>query len=73
VQVKIIYLHEDFVGAGNDDISVLVLENKISFSNGLAAPVCIDWRSKYNLFNGDLGKVNLFNIYLVFSVIKYII
>lgn len=60
MQVETIYFHEGYVGAGNEDIAVIVLENKISFSNGLAAPVCIDWRNKYNLFNGDLGKVNLF-------------
>lgn len=60
MQVKIIYLREGYNGTGNEDIAVIVLLNKISFSNGFAAPVCIDWNGQYNLFNGDRGRVNLF-------------
>ncbi|XP_016659042.1 uncharacterized protein LOC100166859 isoform X3 [Acyrthosiphon pisum] len=57
MNVKIIYLREGYNGTGNEDIAVIVLANKISFSNGFAAPVCIDWNGQYNVFNGDQGKV----------------
>ncbi|CAI6343863.1 unnamed protein product [Macrosiphum euphorbiae] len=43
-------------GLHNDDISVLVLANKVSFSNGIT-PVCIDWNSKYNTQDGDQGQI----------------
>jgi len=45
-------------GLHNDDISVLILANKVSFSNGIT-PVCIDWNNKYNTQDGDQGQVNL--------------
>jgi len=42
-----------------ENIAVIVLANKVSFSNDVV-PVCIDWNSKYDVHNGDQGKVNLF-------------
>jgi len=41
-----------------DDIAIIVLQNRVSFSNGVA-PVCIDWNGEYNVHNGDKGKVGL--------------
>jgi len=62
VQVEMIYLPEDFnffdAGLQNDDISVLVLANKVLFINGIT-PVCIDWNSKYNTQDGAQGRVRL--------------
>lgn len=63
MQVETIYLSEgydvDENGVHSEDISVIILANKISFSNGIA-PVCIDWYSKYNnIQSGAEGKVNL--------------
>jgi len=46
-------------GLQNDDISVLVLANKVLFNNGIT-PVCIDWHSKYNIKDRAQGQVNLF-------------
>jgi len=54
-----IYLAEGYAhfDLGNDDISVLILANKISFSNGIM-PVCIDWNSKYKTQDEAQGQVN---------------
>jgi len=60
--VETIYLKESYNGEDGfyaDNIAVLVLENKVSFSNDVS-PVCIDWNNKYMVHNGDLGKVNSF-------------
>jgi len=59
VQVEMIHVHEGYYGSPGfyaADISIIVLSNKLSFSNGVA-PVCIDWNDKYNVVNGDKGKV----------------
>lgn len=56
-----IHLREGYYGPSGfhaEDIAVMVLKNRISFSNGVA-PVCIDWSGKYNVVNGDHGKVGL--------------
>ena len=56
-----IYLKEGYYGSTGfhvEDIAVIVLSSKVSFSNGVA-PVCIDWDSKYNVSSRDLGKVGL--------------
>jgi len=61
VQAKFIYLYD---GANYEDLAVIVLGNKISFSNGVT-PVCIDWYRRYNArlmkYSGNIayGKVNL--------------
>jgi len=68
-----IYLNDDYKGYDGlyvDDISIIVLANKVSFSNGVT-PVCIDWKSLYNVDNGVNTKVNMF-YYIVCSFIKYI-
>ncbi|XP_022164235.1 uncharacterized protein LOC111029524, partial [Myzus persicae] len=39
-----------------EDIAIIVLRHRVSFSNGVA-PICIDWNSKYNVVNGDQGKI----------------
>jgi len=68
-----VYLNEGFNGLDGlyaDDIAVIVLANKVSFSNGVA-PVCIDWKSRYNVNNGDQGRVNNMLYYIVCSFIKY--
>jgi len=41
-----------------EDIAIIVLQSRVSFSNGVA-PVCIDWNGKFNVSNGDQGKVGL--------------
>jgi len=73
VQVEMIYLNEGFNGNDGlyaDDISIIVLANKVSFSNGVT-PVCIDWKSIYNVNNGDRTKVNML-YFIVCNFIKYI-
>jgi hypothetical protein len=62
--VKKIYLNEDFSRTGGsyvNDIAVIVLNDKVSISDGVA-PVCIDWSGKYNVPNATQGKVCLLNI-----------
>ncbi|KAF0762508.1 Uncharacterized protein FWK35_00006322 [Aphis craccivora] len=59
MNVQTIYLKEDYYGYNrfySDDIAVIVLKNRISISSGVA-PVCVDWSSKYNVQNGDQGKI----------------
>jgi len=56
-----IYLNENYSGARGyyaHDIAIIVLSTRVSFSN-VVAPVCIDWNGKYNVSNGDKGKVGL--------------
>jgi len=55
-----IHLNEGYRGSTGfyaEDIAMIVLQNRVSFSNGVA-PVCIDWNGKYNVVNGDQGKVS---------------
>jgi len=57
--VEIIYLKEGYNGPTGfhaEDIAIIVLQNRVSFNNDVA-PVCIDWNGKYNVVNGDQGKV----------------
>ncbi|XP_060840495.1 uncharacterized protein LOC132921475 [Rhopalosiphum padi] len=59
MDVDIIYLHERFTGTHTYfayDIAVMVLSNLVSFSN-VVAPICIDWKSRYDLLNGVEGKI----------------
>jgi len=54
-----IHLSESYYGPTGfhaADIAIIVLQNRIPFSNGVA-PVCMDWDGKYNVKNGDRGKV----------------
>jgi len=56
-----IYLKEAYFGASGyyaEDIAVVVLQNSFSFSNSIT-PICMDWNGKYNVSNGDEGKVSL--------------
>eukprot|EP00102_Acyrthosiphon_pisum_P010378 XP_008178678.1 PREDICTED: urokinase-type plasminogen activator-like [Acyrthosiphon pisum] len=59
LNIEMIYVHEGYYGSSSfyaDDIAIIVLTNRLSFSNGVA-PICIDWNDKYNVVNGDDGKV----------------
>ncbi|CAI6346657.1 unnamed protein product [Macrosiphum euphorbiae] len=59
INVDIVNLKEGYYGPTGfhaEDIAIIVLQNRISFSNGVA-PVCIDWNSIYNVSNGDQGKI----------------
>ncbi|XP_001942568.2 modular serine protease-like [Acyrthosiphon pisum] len=59
IDVDIVYLRESYYGVTGhlaEDIAVIVLKNRISFST-VVAPVCIDWNIKYNVINGDKGKI----------------
>ncbi|XP_029344854.1 mannan-binding lectin serine protease 2 [Acyrthosiphon pisum] len=59
INVETVNLKEDYYGPAGfhaEDIAIIVLQNRVSFSNGVA-PVCIDWDGKYNVSNGDLGKM----------------
>ncbi|CAI6345677.1 unnamed protein product [Macrosiphum euphorbiae] len=59
INAEIVYLKAGYnghIGSYAEDISIVVLKNRISFST-VVAPVCIDWKSKYNLSNGDQGKI----------------
>jgi len=61
VQVETIHLNEGYYGPTgfqSEDIAIIVLKDRISMSNDVS-PVCIDWSGKYNVVNGDLGKVGL--------------
>ncbi|CAH1707810.1 unnamed protein product [Aphis gossypii] len=59
INVATVYLHEDYNGARDlhaNDIAVIVLSNRLSFSS-VVAPVCVDWNSIYNVLNGVEGKI----------------
>ncbi|XP_060870752.1 venom prothrombin activator porpharin-D-like [Metopolophium dirhodum] len=60
MDVDSIYLKETFSGSSRGvfayDIAIVVLKTRISFSY-YVAPVCIDWNGKYNVVNGDYGKI----------------
>jgi len=61
LQVEMVYLNEGYNGEHGlyaNDIAVIVLEKKLSFSNGVV-PVCIDWDSIYKVKNEDSGMVNM--------------
>jgi len=61
VQVETIHLNDGYYGIKGyhaGDIAIIVLQNKITFSNGVA-PICIDWDDNYNVINGEPGKVGL--------------
>lgn len=72
--MDIILLKEGYSGSSGfhaEDISIIVLQDRVSFSNRVA-PVCIDWNSKFNVVNGNQGKVNFFVLYdLINRYIKY--
>ncbi|XP_016661520.1 suppressor of tumorigenicity 14 protein homolog isoform X2 [Acyrthosiphon pisum] len=58
IKVETIYVKEAYDGENGfyaENIAVILLENKVSFSNAVA-PVCIDWNSKYKVHTGDIGK-----------------
>jgi len=68
--VEIIYLNEYYnvVSDFHDhDIAVIVLSNRVSFSNGVT-PVCVDWNRKYNVSTGVHGKVDL-KYYLIIKIL----
>ncbi|XP_022182774.1 uncharacterized protein LOC111042453 isoform X2 [Myzus persicae] len=57
--VEMIHLNKDYHGPTGyhaKDIAIIVLQNRVYFSNGVA-PVCMDWSGKYNVVNGDHGKI----------------
>ncbi|CAI6344828.1 unnamed protein product [Macrosiphum euphorbiae] len=59
INVEMIHLNDDYYGPSGyhaADIAIIVLKDRVSFSNGVA-PVCIDWNGKYNIANGDRGKI----------------
>ncbi|XP_060872105.1 uncharacterized protein LOC132946240 [Metopolophium dirhodum] len=59
MNVESVHLHENYRGYAwfhADDISIVVLENTISFSIGVS-PVCVDWMSINTIRNGDKGKI----------------
>eukprot|EP00102_Acyrthosiphon_pisum_P006978 XP_003241091.2 PREDICTED: uncharacterized protein LOC100572031 isoform X6 [Acyrthosiphon pisum] len=59
INVETIHLKEGYYGANGfyaEDISIIVLQDRVSFSNGVS-PVCVDWNGKYNVVNGDKGKI----------------
>jgi len=61
MQVDMIHLKDGYLGVSGfhaQDIAIIVLQKVVSFNNGVA-PACIDWNGKYNVVNGDQGKVGL--------------
>ncbi|KAL4123142.1 hypothetical protein QTP88_015367 [Uroleucon formosanum] len=59
MNMEIVYMKEGYYGLTGhlaEDIAIIVLKNRISF-NTVVSPVCIDWKSKYNVGNGDKGKI----------------
>jgi len=59
--VERIHLKETYFGLSGhyaEDIAVVVLQNSVSFSNGIT-PICMDWNGDYNVYNGDQGMVGL--------------
>jgi len=56
-----VYVKERYYGTSGsyaDDIAIVLLQNKISYRNGVA-PICIDWNGDFNVANGIKGKVGL--------------
>ncbi|XP_060870828.1 transmembrane protease serine 9-like isoform X2 [Metopolophium dirhodum] len=59
MNVEIVFLKEYYYGFSAfhaEDLAIIVLKNRISFSNSVA-PICIDWNGKYNEVNGGKGKI----------------
>ncbi|CAI6349241.1 unnamed protein product [Macrosiphum euphorbiae] len=59
INVEMIHLNDGYYGPSGfhaADIAIIVSKDRVSFSNGVA-PVCIDWYGKYNIANGDRGKI----------------
>jgi len=72
VQVVLIHLNENYYGPTGfhaQDIAVIVLQSRVSFSNGVS-PVCVDWKGNYNVVNGDQGKVGVKYFLYIKIVIK---
>jgi len=60
--VEILYLNEHYCGSSGyyaDDIAIIVLQTRISFSIGVS-PVCVNWRGINTIANGAEGKVCLY-------------
>jgi len=56
-----VHLNEDYHGLSGfhaDDIAIIVLQNRISFSIGVL-PICVDWTGINTIPNGAKGKVCL--------------
>ncbi|XP_016661871.1 limulus clotting factor C isoform X2 [Acyrthosiphon pisum] len=59
INVDMVHLKKGYYGPAGyhaEDIAIILLQKRVSFSNGVA-PACIDWNSKYNVVNGDQGKI----------------
>eukprot|EP00102_Acyrthosiphon_pisum_P024655 XP_016661865.1 PREDICTED: limulus clotting factor C-like [Acyrthosiphon pisum] len=59
MNVSMIHLNEGYNGPTGfhaEDIAVIVLQDRVSFSNGVS-PACVDWNGEYNIVNGDQGKI----------------
>jgi len=69
MQVSMVHTKEGYNGPTGfhaEDIAIIVLEYRLSFTNGVL-PVCIDWNGEYNIANGDQGKVNLLYYIVLYS------
>ena len=59
--METVYLNEYYYGNSEfhaDDIAIVVLRNRISFSIGVS-PICVDWTGRNTIPNGAEGKVCL--------------
>ncbi|XP_060871702.1 uncharacterized protein LOC132945906 isoform X2 [Metopolophium dirhodum] len=59
MNVEIVYLNEHYYGASGyyaDDIAIIMLKTRISFSIGVT-PVCVNWSGINTITNGDEGKI----------------
>ncbi|XP_060869344.1 uncharacterized protein LOC132944160 isoform X2 [Metopolophium dirhodum] len=59
MNVDRVHLKEAYYGLSGyyaEDIAVVVLQNSVSFSNGIT-PICMDWNGDYKVSNGDEGKI----------------
>ncbi|XP_003244613.1 venom prothrombin activator notecarin-D2 [Acyrthosiphon pisum] len=59
MNVTTVYLGEYYYGPSGfhaDDIAIVVLQNRISFSIGVS-PVCVDWMGIHTIPNGAKGKI----------------
>ncbi|XP_060862088.1 modular serine protease-like [Metopolophium dirhodum] len=59
MDVEMVYLKDCFngyTGRYAEDIAIILLKNRIDFNDGVG-PACIDWKGKFNVANGDIGKI----------------
>lgn len=57
LEVFLKHAYTGFSRSYADDIAVIALKSKVTVSV-VVSPVCMNWKSRFNIPNGSFGKVN---------------